>query len=476
VAPALRLSSAGQEAVALAKKAGLNLDDWQQWVLDQGMAEKPDGSWAAEEVCVNLPRQNGKGSVIEARVLWGVYVGGERVILVSAHEFKTAMNTMKRIERLIAKCPDLHKRVKAVHRSAGREAIELHGGQEIRFIARSKGSGRGFTADCIILDECMVLNDEAMGALAPTTDAVENSQLWYLGSAGIGAPSVQMARLRRRALESLESGVPDPALNYMEWSIDPHRDECPTGCADHDDIDSVESLLKANPAVGYRLPVERTLNRLLTMGSSLYARERLGVGDYPSEQADMWKVIGEDAWRSLADPQAVIETAPVFCIDMTPERSHTAIGASGLYKGGSHVELVEHMPGVGWVLDRAEELHRAHHPRAWVIDPKSPAATLIPKLQERLGIEVVQTKTQDVAAACADFYDAVAEQALSHLDQPPLTTALAGAQKRPMAGDGWAWARRNPGVDISPLMAVTLAKWGLGAEVEETVDPLDNIF
>lgn len=476
VAPPVRLSSAGQEAVDLARKAGLELDDWQQWVLDQGLAEKPDGTWAAEEVCVNLPRQNGKGGVIEARVLWGIYIGDERVILVSAHEFKTAMNTMKRIERLINNCPDLHKRLKAVHRSAGREAIELHGGQEIRFIARSKGSGRGFTADCIILDECMVLGDEAMGALAPTTDAVENSQLWYLGSAGIGAPSVQMARLRRRALEALESGVPDPTLCYMEWSIDPHRDECPTGCTEHDDVDSVESLLKANPAVGYRLPVERTLHRLLTMGAFLYSRERLGVGDYPSDRADMWKVIGEDAWRSLADAGAEVEDGPVFSIDMTPERSHTAIGVAGPYRGGTHVEVVEHQPGVGWVLERAEQLHKDHRPRAWVIDPQSPAATLIPKLQERLGIEVLQPKYRDTAAACGEFYDAVADQSLSHIDQAPLATALAGAQKRPLAGDGWAWARRNPGVDISPLMAVTLARWGMGAAPVEEYDPLDNVF
>jgi hypothetical protein len=31
-------------------------------------------------------------------------------------------------------------------------------------------------------------------------------------------------------------------------------------------------------------------------------------------------------------------------------------------------------------------------------------------------------------------------------------------------------------VDISPLVAVTLAKWGLGVDVEEASDPLDNIW
>jgi hypothetical protein len=36
---------------------------------------------------------------------------------------------------------------------------------------------------------------------------------------------------------------------------------------------------------------------------------------------------------------------------------------------------------------------------------------------------------------------------------------VAGAAKRPL-GDSWAWARRGLSVDISPLVAVSLARWG----------------
>jgi hypothetical protein len=96
-------------------------------------------------------------------------------------------------------------------------------------------------------------------------------------------------------------------------------------------------------------------------------------------------------------------------------------------------------------------------------------------MKSGLGVEVVQPKVREIAAACGQFYDAVTEQTLSHLDQAPLASALAGAQKRPL-GDSWAWARRGVGVDISPLVAVTLAKWGLGVEVEAESDPLDNIW
>ncbi|WP_406000696.1 terminase [Streptomyces sp. NBC_00829] len=473
--PPTRLSSAGQEAIDLAKKAGLELDPWQQFILDQGMSEDSYGDWAAFEVAVNIPRQNGKGGVIEARELWGLFIGGEELILHSAHEFKTAKAAFKRIERLIRRTPDLHKRVKQYRKTVGEEGIELWSGQELRFIARSRGSGRGFTGDCNIMDEDMILGDDAMEALLPTMAAIANPQIWYLGSAGIGSPSVQLARLRHRALAAIETGVPDPSLAYFEWSIDPHVDECPQSCTDHDDADSDEAILKSNPGVGYRLTLEKSRNERSTLGAAGYARERLGVGNYPSIVADSWQVIGEEVWRALANAQSSAEGQVAFAIDMTPERSHAAIGTAGSWRGGTHAEVVDHRPGTGWLIERAKALHAKHKPRCWVIDPASPAASIIKDLEERLGIEVVQPKARDTATACGQFYDAVTDQSLSHIDQAPMATALAGAQKRPL-GDAWAWARRSVGVDISPLMAVTLAKWGLGAEVEEDVDPMDNIY
>ncbi|MFK0151191.1 terminase [Streptomyces sp. NPDC090493] len=463
------VTTAGQEAIDLAARAGLRLDPWQQHVLRQGMGEQADGSWAAFEVAVNVPRQNGKGGIIEARELWGLFIGGEQLILHSAHEFKTAKNAFKRIERLIRGCPDLHKRVKAYRYTVGEESIELHSGQVLRFIARSKGSGRGFTGDCNILDEDMILGDEAMDALLPTMAAVANPQIWYLGSAGIGAPSVQLGRLRRRALAAIEAGTPDPSLAYFEWSCDLHVDECAQDCDQHDDAASDEAVLKSNPAVGFRLTLDKVANERSTLSAAGYARERLGVGDYPSDEADTWQVIGQDAWRALADAESSPSDPVAFAIDMTPERSHAAIAVAGFWRGGVHVEVVDHRPGTGWIVERAKELHERWGPRCWVVDGGGPAGSLIADLEDEekgLGVTVVQPKAREIAQACGQFYDAVTEQSLSHLDQAPLASALAGAQQRPL-GDAWAWARRIVSVDISPLVAATLAKWGLSAVLDE---------
>jgi hypothetical protein len=470
-APPSFLSSAGQEAVELAAHAGLDLMPWQQHVLDVGLRERDDGQWAAFECAVNLPRQNGKGGVIEARELAGLFLLGERLIIHSAHEFKTSRVAFQRIQSLILGCPDLRKRVKRMLNNTTETSITLVTGQSLQFIARSGGSGRGWTGDCNILDEAMILGDDAMGALMPTMSAVENPQLWYFGSAGIGHQSVQLARLRRRALAALEAGEADPSLAYFEWSVNPHLDECPPGCTEHDGADDPASWAKANPSLGYLITPEFVRNERASLGASgIFERERLGVGDYPSDEADTWQVIGEDAWRALAAAESTPSDPVAFAIDMTPERSHAAIAVAGEWRGGTHVEVVDHRPGTGWILERAADLHEKWHPRCWVIDAAGPAGSLIADLEERLGVEVVQTKGRDVAAACGQFYDAVTEQTLSHLDQAPLAAALAGAQKRTL-GDAWAWARRIVSVDISPLVAATLAKWGLGVEVEDEGAP-----
>ena len=466
------VSSSGQEAVELAAVAGLVLDPWQQYALHVGLGENADGSWSAFETCVNVPRQNGKGGIIEARELAGLFLLGERLILHSAHEFKTSIEAFRRIEQLVMNCDDLRKRVARVRRTTGEEAIELLTGQRLRFLARSGGSGRGFTGNCNVLDEAMILSDDAMGALMPTMAAVKDPQVWYLGSAGIGQPSMQLGRLRQRALAAVESGVPDPSLAYLEWSIDPHVTECHQGCAKHDDPRSPGAVARANPALGYRLSLEHTERERLTMGEAIFARERLGVGDYPSDSADTWSVIGEDAWRALADGDSQPADPVAFSIDMTPERSHTSICVAGMSGSVVHVEVVENRPGMDWVVARAVDLHERWSPRCWVVDAGGPAGSLIPDLERELGVEVVSPKVRQVAQACGQFYDAVASGDIVHLDQAPLATALAGARKRDL-GEAWAWARRGVGVDISPLVAVTLARWGLTAEVEEPEEEVE---
>lgn len=191
------VSSAGQEAVELAASAGLVLDPWQVEVLEGALGERRDGRWSATEVVVIVPRQNGKGAILEARELAGLFLFGEMLQTHTAHRFDTAIEHFRRVRYLIENTPDLMRKVKKIREANGDEGIELKNGARLNFKARSKGSGRGFSGDLVVLDEAYYLGD--LGDLLPTLSARPNPQVWYTSSAPLPkAESDPLRRLIRR--------------------------------------------------------------------------------------------------------------------------------------------------------------------------------------------------------------------------------------------------------------------------------------
>ena len=121
--------------------------------------------------------------------------------------------------------------------------------------------------------------------------------------------------------------------------------------------------------------------------------------------------------------------------------------------GLGHVEVVDHRPGTGWVVPRLVELAAKWQPCAIVVDEVGPAGSLIAPL-EAAELEVLKPSTRARAAADSGFYDAVTDSRLLRYVPRPALDA-----KRPL-GDSWGWARRGLSVDISPLVAASLARWG----------------
>jgi hypothetical protein len=457
--------SAGRLAVDLARRAGLLLDPWQCLVLERALGVQPDRRWSAFEVGLIVARQNGKSAVFEARMLAGLFLFGEQLIMYSAHEFKTAGEIFRRVLALIEGTPDLRKRVKAVARSKGEEGIELVTGQRLRFVARSTNSGRGFSADCTIWDECQNLPDASVDAMMPTLLARPNPQLWYGGSAPDRdlAPCEQITRVRRRAI----GGDAVERLAFFEWSAELCSDQCGAGCAEHDDPADPQVWAKTNPALGSgRVGIEAIAKLHASMSPRGFAREILSVGNYPSDAAG-WEVISEAAWAATADPASQPMDPVAFAVDVTPDRSAAAIAVAGARPDGLvHVEVIDHRPGTGWVVERMQDLIKRWNPCAVALDAGGPAGSLMADFDEA-GIELTKPKARDAAAACGALYDAVVRPpdapsdwapTLRHIPHPALSAALAGAGKRPL-GDAWAWDRRGTSVDISPLVAATLARW-----------------
>jgi hypothetical protein len=426
-------SPAAEEALELAEIAGLILDDWQKNVLRWSLMER-DGRWAAREVGLVVPRQNGKGTVLEARQVVGLFLLGERLAIHTAHEFKTCYEHFRRVVDVVEGCPDLERQVKIIRTGAGDQAIELKSGARLRFLARSRSSGRGFSGDTIYLDEAFELSDATIGALLPALSARANPQLWLTSSAP-HADSTVLHRMRDRG-----HAGDDPRLLYCEWGNDTDVD--PT---------NREAWRRANPGLGIRITEESVASEQRAMSPAEFARERLGVPDLADGQVGL---VDPAQWARLVDEQSQIVSGVQIALEMSPDRKFAAFSAAGRRSDGLlHVELVDRFSGSAGVVRRAVELFERWRSPI-VVDPAGPAGSLIPLLVEQ-GVEVHETSVRELMQACGAFVDAVVNGELRHLGQGPLSSAVAAARRRTV-GDSWAWARMAA-ADVTPLVAATLA-------------------
>ena len=81
-----------------------------------------------------------------------------------------------------AKFPELNALVKEVRRTNGQEAIVLKNGGSVEFVARTKGSGRGYSVDVLVIDEAQELTEDQLAAMLPTISASSNPQILYTGT------------------------------------------------------------------------------------------------------------------------------------------------------------------------------------------------------------------------------------------------------------------------------------------------------
>lgn len=426
------VTSAGDEAINLAATAGLHLDPWQQLVLREALGEREDGKWAAFEVALVVPRQNGKGSVLEALELAGLFLFGEGgpppLILHSAHEFKTSAEHFRRMRDLIDGTDRLRRRVRIVRTAAGSESIELTSGARLRFVTRTGGSGRGFSADTIVIDEAYNLKAESMAAVLPTLSARPNPQVWYTSSAGM-ASSEQLARVRARGIRG-----GDPRLAYFEWSAE-----------DHADLGDPQVWAQANPALGFRIPVDFVMAERAALPDEQFGRERLGLwADPVALQSDVF-----EPWETLADPSAERGAGQVFGVATAPDRSWSAVGVGWRRPDQRfQVMLADYRPGTAWVSDRVRELTEQ-----WggLVVADTATRSLLPDAEHPS--EAAQAQAHNALG------DAVQAGVVRHGNEPALNMAARVASWRPV-GNSRVLDRKGS-ADISPLVAVALALYEL---------------
>jgi phage terminase large subunit-like protein len=461
-------STAGPECADLAASAGMDFDEEQRLAVDAVLAETPTGAWAAFEGALIGSRQNFKTHCLKGIALHRLFLLQDRLTVWTAHEFATAMEAFRDITAAIEGAPHLSRKVKTVCNTNGEEGVELHSGARLIFRARSKRAGRGLSGNTVILDEAFALMPHHMGSLLPTLSAVPNSQVLYGSSAGHLQSSI-LRRIRDRGRAG-----DDPSLAYVEWCAPEggcashdcdHRLDA-TGCA----LDDEDRWLQANPALDRRITRTAIRGERRALPPQEFARERLGWWEDPPDGAS--DKISPQQWSAAADIASQIVSTPAFVVDVTPDRARASFAAGGLRSDGKvHGEVIRNAAGTGWLVELVAAATAKAGVKVVHLDATGPAGSLIPAFEAR-GLTVEVVSARDLAQACGGLVDLVAQDRFRHIDQPELNDALAGAATRDLGDGAWAWSRRSSLVDISPLVAVTVASHRCG----NAPKPTPNIF
>lgn len=462
------VGSWGELAVDFVTAAGMKLEDWQEYVLWAWHDIDSDGRWAASEAGLLVSRQNGKtedlvGFDLSRLFLFPTPDRRRRTVLHTAHELKTATEAFEKVAAMIAANDRLMDMVQHVYTANGKEAILLKPrpgqllGDRLRFVARSKGSGRGFAANDIVYDEAQELAPAARKALTYTQSTIPNRQEIFAGTVpGDENDGEVFEGVRDRGRAGAKR------TTWQEWS--PEGAEDPKR-ATIIDVSDPRTWQQAVPAMGTWIEPEtisEQVDRALDRDELL--RERFAV--WPNRAEDVAESLSDldlQAWIDAAGPFPVIGAAPGAVIAIAVSRG----GGSATIAAGRRISpqqiAVEHKKtaaGTLWVASYVRKLKTELGNALVVLDAKNAAA--VTASLGGVGVKFMSMNVDELAAAHSLFIEYTNAGHTVHRDQPEVTASLQFATTRAMTrGGGQTWDHSDPAKPITQAQAVTWCLWGV---------------
>lgn len=419
-------------------KLGIGFDTWQDGAGHLILAKRANGKLAAMVggVGMSVPRQVGK-TYIMTGLIFGLCVNTPGLLVIwSAHHARTHMETFMSMQGF-AKRPKVSPFIDRIYLGSGDEEIRFRNGSRILFGARERGFGRGIPGvDVLMMDEAQILSDKALENMLATLNTSQLGLALYVGTPPkFGDNCEAFTRMRDDALSG--------EATDLVWI------EC--GADEDADLDSHKQWAKANPSFPFRTPVESMQRMRKKLSDDGFRHEALGIWD-PADLA----VFDVARWVQLENRDVEAPTRVAIVADVSPDRRWSCIGVAGEVDG-KMVVLCYSGRGTGWVVGKVAELIEIRDIIDVALFTGGQAKALQPEFVDA-GIEYEKLSSVDMGAACAALQEAVKAGAVVHYGQNELDAAVANARTR-RVGESEMWDRRDPKVDISPLVAVSGALW-----------------
>ena len=452
--PFLKGETKGKEIAELAKKIGVPLLPWQEFVLNDMMTVNKKNEFIRKSNLILVARQSGKTHLARMRVIWGLFYGGERNHLIMSSNRGMALTSFRDIAYTIESNDFLKSQVKAIRYANGTESIELLNGARLDVVAATRDGSRGRTADFLWIDELREINEEGFRAATPVTRARPNAQSLFTSNAG-DAFSTVLNDMRERA-----NSYPPKSFGYYEYSA-------PQYCK----IDDRSAWALANPALGYTVSEEAIEEAIATSP----------IENTRTETLCQWIDSLSSPWPHgiLEDTSdATLEMSPgaytVFAFDVSPSRRNASLVAGQILPDGRI--------GVGilqtWSSQVAvDDLKIAADTKGWcdiyrprlVCYDKYATQSIADRLRNS-GVMTEDVSGQQFYQACGDLLTGLVTHKVVHNGQDELIQQMNNCAAK-VNDSAWRIIKRKSAGDISaPIgLAMVVSKLMLPAPKPQIV-------
>jgi phage terminase large subunit-like protein len=444
--PLLKGASRYKEILDMVDRLKMDkLMPYQEFVLKDMMAVDKKNNYRRKTSLLLISRQNGKSHLGRVRVIWGMFYGGEKKVIIMSANRATSLMLFREIAWIIESTPELKAMTKAIRYANGGERIELLNGATLDVISDNSSSPRGRTADLLWIDEIREISEEGYKAAVPVTRARANAQTFLTSNAGDHFSSVLNGLVERA------KDYPPETFGYYEYSA-------PQYCKI--DITSdyfwKSAVAPSNPALGYTITKESIEEAIATNPIEQTRTETLCQWIDSLQSPWPHGVLEETSDNTL---EMAVGAYTVFAFDVSPSRRNGSLVAGQLLPDGRI--------GIG-ILETyssqmaIDELKMAASIKAWcdiykprlVCFDKYATQTIADRLSQA-GVMTEDVSGQQFYKACGDLLEGLVNHRVVHNGQAELIQQMNNCAAK-VNDSAWRIIKRKSAGDISAPIGLAM--------------------
>jgi phage terminase large subunit-like protein len=444
--PLLKGKTRANEVIEMVERLKMDkLMPYQEFILKDMMMVDKKNNYRRKTSLLLISRQNGKSHLGRVRVIWGMFYGDEKKIIIMSANRATSLMLFREIAWIIESTPELKAMTKVIRYANGGERIELLNGATLDVISDNSSSPRGRTADFLWIDEIREISEDGYKAAVPVTRARANAQTFLTSNAGDVFSSV-LNSLVERAKE-----YPPETFGYYEYSA-------PQYCKIDITLDSFwrDAVVPSNPALGYIITKESIEEAIATAATETTRTETLCQFVDSLQSPWPFGILEDTSDNTL---EIAVGAYTIFGFDVSPSRRNASLVAGQLLPDGRiGIGIMQTWSSQVAVDDLkiAAEIKGwcdLFHPRMVCYD-KYATQSIADRLKQA-GVMTEDVSGQQFYQACGDLLTGLVTHKVVHNGQAELIQQMNNCAAK-VNDSAWRIVKRRSSGDISAPIGIAM--------------------